>query len=66
MRAQLEIGQAWVFNQYSMYSWGTTEPQTVLMSAMQSLLTSASEQSESVERHHVPRLAGEMLSGVSQ
>jgi len=49
-----------------MYKFGTTEPQTILMSSMQSLLTSASAQSESVRRHQVPRLAGEMLSGVSQ
>jgi hypothetical protein len=42
------------------------EPQTILMSSMQSLLTWSFEQSESDLRHQVPRLAGEMLSGVSQ
>jgi hypothetical protein len=36
------------------------------MSVAQSLSTWAFEQSGSVERHQVPRLAGEMLSGVLQ
>jgi hypothetical protein len=49
-----------------MYSSGTTGPHTIPMSSMQSLLTWAFEQSASVRRHHVPRLAGEMSFGVSQ